>query len=497
MSKKIADVNADEGMREHVKVAIASLIGTTIEWYDFFLYGTAAALVFNKLFFPKFDPLVGTIMAFATLGIGFIARPVGGVVFGHFGDRIGRKMMLYLTLLIMGAGTTCIGILPTYQSVGIWAPILLVACRLLQGFALGGEWGGAVLMAVEHAPKNRRGFYGSWPQLGAPAGLVLGTVIFGFFSSYPEEQFMNWGWRVPFLVSVILVVVGLVIRMKIAESPVFEKMKAAKQEVKMPVIEAIKRHPKNILLAMGVRFAENGLFFIYAAFVFTYATMVLKETRTMILTAVTIAAAIEVLTITLFGLLSDYIGRRPVYAFGAFFSGIWAFAFFWMLGFNNLWLATLAVTVGLAIGHAAMYGPQGSFLSDMFGANVRYSGASIGYQLASIFAGALTPMISTWLVSHYAGAWLPVALYMLLLALITGVCCLLAAETYKGTGEEALEASPAAGARKVKARHPVPIGHARAINSQAVHSINETVIPPKRSHTTLHKDHRGHGQSID
>jgi len=294
-------------------------------------------------------------------------------------------------------------------------------------------------MAVEHAPENRRGFYGSWPQLGAPLGLVLGTLVFGYFSSYPEEQFMSWGWRVPFLISIILVAVGLFIRMKIAESPAFEKIKAAKQEVRMPIIEAIKKHPKNILLAMGVRFAENGLFYVYAAFVFAYATSVLKVPRPMILTAVTIAAAIEVFTITLFGLLSDKIGRRPVYMFGAAFSGIWAFPFFWLLGFKDPWIATLAVTIGLAIGHAAMYGPQGSFLSEMFGARVRYSGASLGYQFASIFAGALTPMISTSLLAFYGGAWWPVAIYMMLLALITVVSLYFANETYKETMEDTFE----------------------------------------------------------
>jgi metabolite-proton symporter len=421
---------------EHVKVAFASLIGTAIEWYDFFLYGTAAALVFNKLFFPDFDPLVGTIAAFATFSIGFIARPFGGMVFGHFGDRIGRKTMLYLTLLIMGVGTTLVGVLPTYQSIGIWAPILLVTCRLLQGFALGGEWGGAVLMAVEHAPENRRGFYGSWPQLGAPLGLVLGTVVFGYFSRYPEEQFLSWAWRVPFLLSIALVAVGLFIRMKIAESPAFERIKAQKKEAKMPIIEAITKHPKNMLLAMGVRFAENGLFYVYATFVFAYATTVLKLTRPTILTAVTIAAAIEVFTIPLFGLLSDKLGRRPVYMFGAVFSGVWAFPFFWIMGYKDPWLATLGVAVGLAIGHAAMYGPQASFLSEMFSARVRYSGASLGYQMASIFAGALTPLVSTWLLKTYEGVFVPVAIYMMILALITVVSLYFATETYKKTNEE-------------------------------------------------------------
>lgn len=416
---------------EHVKVAFASLVGTAIEWYDFFLYGTAAALVFNKLFFPQYDPMVGTIVAFATFAIGFVARPFGGMVFGHYGDRIGRKTMLYLTLLIMGVGTTMVGALPTYESIGIWAPILLVTCRLTQGFALGGEWGGAVLMAVEHAPDNRRGFYGSWPQLGAPLGLVLGTVVFGYFSRYPEDQFLSWAWRVPFLISVVLVAIGLFIRMKIAESPQFEKIKNAKREAKMPIIEAVKKHPKNMLLAMGVRFAENGLFYVYATFVFAYATSVLKLPRPMVLTAVTIAAAIEVFTIPLFGFISDKLGRRPVYMFGAAFSGVWAFPFFWIIGTRDPWLAALGVSVGLAVGHAAMYGPQASFLSEMFSARVRYSGASLGYQMASIFAGALTPMVSASLLAWYDGVFWPVAIYMMILALITVVSLYFASETYR------------------------------------------------------------------
>ena len=270
----------------HIKVATASLIGTSIEWYDFFLYGTAAALIFNKLFFPTFDPMMGTLLAFATYAVGFVARPVGGLVFGHYGDKIGRKKMLYLTLLIMGTATAIIGILPTYETLGVWAAVLLVGCRLIQGFGLGGEWGGAVLMAVEHAPENRRGFYGSWPQLGGALGLVLGTLVFTLFSSLMSDaQFIAWGWRLPFLFSVVLVIVGLWIRMTIAESPEFQKIKDEKQEVKMPILDAIRLHPKNIVLAMGARFAENGFFYIYATFTLAYATQALGMNRQDILMA--------------------------------------------------------------------------------------------------------------------------------------------------------------------------------------------------------------------
>jgi metabolite-proton symporter len=414
----------------HVTVATASLIGTAIEWYDFFLYGTAAALIFNKLFFPTFDPMMGTLLAFATYALGFVARPLGGLVFGHYGDKIGRKTMLYLTLLIMGAATAVIGILPTYETAGIWAAILLVTCRLVQGFGLGGEWGGAVLMAVEHAPENRKGFYGSWPQLGAPLGLVLGTLVFSVVSAFlTDAQLLAWGWRLPFLFSILLVVVGLWIRFTIAESPEFQKIKDEKQEVKMPIIDAIRMYPKNILLAMGARFAENGFFYIYATFVLAYATQSLGLNRQDMLNGVLIAAAIETFTIPAFGLLSDYVGRRPVYIFGAVFSALMSFPLFMLLGTKEPHMAWIAIIMGLAIGHAAMYGPQASFLSELFGTKVRYSGVSLGYNLASIFAGALSPLIATGLLAAYAPATWPVSLYMIVLALITVVSVYFATET--------------------------------------------------------------------
>jgi len=428
----------------HVKVATASLIGTAIEWYDFFLYGTAAALIFNKLFFPTFDPMVGTLLAFATYALGFVARPLGGLVFGHYGDKIGRKTMLYLTLLIMGTATAIIGILPTYETLGVWAAILLVTCRLVQGFGLGGEWGGAVLMAVEHAPENRRGFYGSWPQLGAPLGLVLGTLVFSVFSSLMSDaQFNAWGWRLPFLFSIILVVVGLWIRMTIAESPEFQKIKAEKQEVKMPIIDAIRLHPMNILLAMGARFAENGFFYIFATFTLAYATQALGMNRQDILNGVLIAAAIETFTIPAFGALSDHLGRRPVYIFGAIFSALMSFPLFWLLGTKVAVLAWIAIALGLAVGHAAMYGPQASFLSELFGTKVRYSGVSLGYNLASIFAGALSPLIATWLMVTYKPATWPISVYMIGLAVITLVSVYFAVETRKTVKPECPMLQPA------------------------------------------------------
>jgi len=414
----------------HLKVATASLIGTAIEWYDFFLYGTAAALIFNKLFFPTFDPMVGTLLAFSTYAIGFIARPLGGLVFGHFGDRIGRKTMLYLTLLLMGLATAVVGILPTYHTLGIWAAVLLTACRLIQGFGLGGEWGGAVLMAVEHAPDHRKGFFGSWPQLGAPLGLVLGTLVFSIFSgTMSEAQFIAWGWRLPFLFSIVLVIVGLWIRFTIAESPEFQKIKDAKQEVRIPVIDAILTHPKSILLAMGARFAENGFFYVYATFVLAYATQALGMHKQDILTGVLIAAFIETFTIPAFGALSDAIGRRPVYIFGAIFSALMSFPLFMLLGTRSPQLGWIAIVLGLAVGHAAMYGPQASFFAELFGTKVRYSGVSLGYNLASIFAGALSPIIATYLMTTYKPQTWPISVYMIILALITLVSVYFAAET--------------------------------------------------------------------
>jgi MFS transporter, MHS family, shikimate and dehydroshikimate transport protein len=412
-----------------VKVAFASFVGTTIEWYDFFLYGTAAALVFNRLFFPNFDPLVGTLAAFGTYAVGFVARPLGGIVFGHYGDKIGRKTMLFLTLLIMGLASFVIGLLPTYQSIGIWAPILLLLMRILQGFGVGGEWGGAVLMAVEHAPAGRRGFYGSWPQLGVPAGLVLGNLIFSIFSAQPEDQFLAWGWRVPFLLSIVLVAVGLFIRLQVSEPPAFARVKETRSEAKMPLLDAIRQHPRAVLVAMGARFAENGIFYIYTVFVLAYATQQLQVPQSIILTGVLIAAVFELFAMLGCGALSDYVGRRPVYLFGAAWSAVFAIPFFLLVNTRETVLIWLAV-VGLALGHSAMYGPQASFFSELFGTRVRYSGASLGYQLASVLAGGLSPIIATALLAQYR-SFVPIALYMIGMAVITLVAVYVATETLR------------------------------------------------------------------
>ncbi|SES75701.1 MFS transporter [Stigmatella erecta] len=417
------------------KVAAASFIGTAVEWYDFFLYGTAAALVFNRLFFPSFNPLMGTLAAFGTFAVGFIARPLGGIIFGHFGDKLGRKSMLSATLLIMGVATFAIGLLPTYASVGVWAPILLVLLRIFQGFGLGGEWGGAVLMAVESAPAHRRGFYGSWPQMGAPAGLLVANAVFSLFSSLPEDQFLSWGWRVPFLFSALLIGIGVFIRLGVAESPAF---RAAHQQKSpeprgLPVIEVLRTYPKQILLAMGARFAENGFFYIVTTFVLAYGTSIGME-RSAMLQAVLVATCVHLVAIPSFGALSDVLGRRPVYLGGAVGCALLAFPFFWLIDTKQTGAIWLAISMGI-VAHAAMYGPQASFFSELFGTRVRYSGASLGYQLASVFAGGLSPLVATALLQATGNEPWSVSLYMVGLALITIVSVYLSAETFRETLE--------------------------------------------------------------
>jgi metabolite-proton symporter len=410
-------------------VALASLVGTTIEWYDFFLYGTAAALVFNRLFFPNSDPLMGTLYSFGTYAVGFFARPFGGIVIGHYGDKVGRKSMLILTLVIMGVATFLIGLLPTYAQIGPWAAVALVLLRVAQGFGVGGEWGGAVLMAVEHSPPGKRGFYGSWPQIGVPAGLVLSTFVFAMFARLPEEQFLAWGWRVPFLVSALLVGVGLLIRMRIVETPAFAKVKESATEVRQPIVEVLRAYPKEVLLAMGARFAENGAFYIYSVFVLVYATQQVKMPQQTVLNAMLFAAACELVAIPIYGALSDRFGRRPIYLFGAIMTAVLAYPLFLLLDTGSTPLVVLAMFLVFIFSHAAMYGPQAAFLSEMFGTRVRYSGASLGAQLSSVLAGGLSPFIATALLRSYGKTAL--ALYLVFMAAVTIIAVVVASETHR------------------------------------------------------------------
>ena len=410
------------------KVIAASLIGSVIEWYDFFIYGTAAALIFGQLFFPGSDPLIGTLYSFGTYAVGFIARPIGGVFCGHYGDKIGRKSMLVMTLIVMGVATTLVGLLPTYESIGIWAPILLVVLRFLQGFAVGGEWGGATLMAVEYAPPGRRGFFGSWPGMGIPAGLVVATAVFTASSSLPPEQFLSWGWRIPFLVSIVLVAVGLFVRLKILETPAFQQMQESGGSSELPVVDVFRYHWRSLLLTMGAFFLLNGGFYVTVTFMLAYGTQNIGVGSGTMLTGVLIAGTVQIFAIGAFAALSDRVGRRPVYLGGAIFLLLFSFPLFWMVNTGVAPLIWLAMSIAI-VALGAMYGPSGAFFSELFSTRVRYSGASLGYQLASAVAGGFAPVIAVALLSAYG--YPAVALYMIVMALITITAVYLATETYQ------------------------------------------------------------------
>jgi metabolite-proton symporter len=412
------------------RVVIASLVGTSLEWYDFFIYGTAAALVFNKLFFPSFDPLVGTLLAFTTFAVGFIARPVGGVVFGHYGDRAGRKKVLVATLVLMGVATFAIGLLPTYATIGVWAPILLVTLRFLQGLGLGGEWGGAVLMTLESGEATKRGRNASWPQVGVPIGLLLANGVLSLMGAVTgDDAFLSWGWRVPFLLSGVLVLVGLWIRLSIEESPLFAGVESKHEKAKAPIVEVLQRYPRQVLLALGARVGVDVVFYVYVLFITTYVVTYLKLPQHYALNAVLIAAACQAVFIPLFGALSDRVGRRPVYLVGAVGAAIWTFVFFALLDTGSFPLIVLATVVALLL-HAAMYGPQAAFIAEMFPTAVRYTGASMGYQLAGILGGALAPIIATALLNRYESSVF-ISVYVLVVLAITVLCVVLARETAK------------------------------------------------------------------
>ncbi|MFP5069414.1 MFS transporter [Pseudonocardia nantongensis] len=401
------------------------MLGTTVEWYDYFLYGVAAALVFPQVFFPNTEGAVGTLLSLGTFAVGFIARPVGGLVFGHYGDKIGRKKLLVLSLLMMGIATFAIGLLPGYATIGAFAPILLVVLRLIQGFALGGEWGGAVLIVSEHGKPEHRGFWASWPQAGAPAGQLIAQAMLAIMALVQsEEAFMAWGWRIPFLLSAVLVLIGLYVRLAVEESPVFRdaQAKAAERTAAggketMPILDVFRQYPREVLTAMGARFAENVSYYIFTIVITTYVTTQLDLPSSFVLGAVLIGAAVHLVTIPMWGAVSDRVGRKPVYLFGAVGVGVWAFAFFFLLDTRSFALTAIAVSVGLVL-HGAMYGPQAAFLSELFGTKVRYSGVSIGYQLASVFAGGLAPLIAVALLTA-TGTGYSIAVYIAASAVLT------------------------------------------------------------------------------
>jgi len=402
-------------------VAFASAIGTTIEWYDFFLYGVVTPLVLNKLFFPNFDPVAGTLLAYTTFFVGFISRPIGGIIFGHYGDRIGRKTVLILTLVIMGMATFLIGLLPTYASVGIWAPILLLLLRVFQGIGIGGEWGGAVLMAVEHSPAGRRGFYGSWPQIGVPAGLLLSAGAVYVLSYLPDADFLAWGWRVAFLISAVLVAVGLYIRLKVMETPAFNRIQQENQIAAVPVVDLFKTHGKNTLLGLGARYIEGVTFNTFGVFIIGYLTGALHLSRQTALAGVMISSAIMIVLLPIYGNLSDRYGRRRLYALGALGIGVLSFPAFWLMQTQSPILVWIAIAIPFAFVYPAVYGPQAALFSELFDTRVRYTGTSFVYQFSGIFASGLTPIIATALLPLGDNKpWL-ICLYVLVVSVISAL----------------------------------------------------------------------------
>ena len=412
------------------RIVFASVVGNALEWYDFFLYSTAAALVFGGLFFPKgTDPLVGTLAAFAGFAVGFAARPFGGVLFGHIGDRYGRRGALVWTLSIMGAATFLIGFLPTYAQVGLWAPVLLLVLRLLQGVAAGGEWGGGVLMISESAPPEKRGYYAAWSQIGVGGGFVLSAAVFFLVQMLPKDAFMSWGWRIPFLLSIVIFGVGVYVRSRLPESAEFAEAEAAGKKARMPVLEVIRQHPREILMAMGLRVAENGGSYIVLAFSLVYGKFIGVSNKVM-LAGVIVSMTVELGTMLLWGRLSDRIGRKPVYMIGAAGFVVIAFPFFWLIDTQVPALIWLAFLLGNAVCHGAMIGTQPSLMGELFSTEVRYSGMALGHEIASVFAGGLSPLIATALLAHYHAAW-PVALLMIALGMITVISLLFTHETVR------------------------------------------------------------------
>ena len=421
----------DAGQRTSLwQVIGASVIGTIMEWYDFFIFAAAAALVFPALFFPEREPLTGTLLAFGTYGLGFFARPLGGIIFGNLGDKIGRKTVLVITLLLMGIATTLIGVLPTFERLGLWAAVLLIALRILQGLGAGAEFGGAVIMAAEYSPQGKRGLYASLPCTGVAIGLLLSSGVFSLFAALPEEQFLAWGWRVPFLLSIVVVAVGLYVRLRILETPVFSQVKETNTEVGIPVLEVVRSQPRNLLVAIGARFSENGNAYIIQTFTLTYVATQLGMSDNVALRGVLIASAIGIFTIPLFGALSDRVGRRPVYMFGSAFLALFAFPFFWLLNTETSVLIWLAIVLANSVGVYSMFSPQAAYFAELFDTRVRYSGLALAREVSAPLAGGIAPFIATYLLSRTGTYW-PIALYMILLSLISLVALAFGPETYR------------------------------------------------------------------
>jgi MHS family shikimate/dehydroshikimate transporter-like MFS transporter len=410
-------------------IVSSSVIGTAVEWYDFLIYGTASALVFNKLFFPSSDSSVGTIAAFATYAVGFLARPLGAAIFGHFGDKLGRKKMLAATIIIMGIGTFLIGCLPTYEQIGVWAPILLVVLRLLQGVGLGGEWGGAVLMVVENAPAKRRGFFGSFVQVGNPIGNLAAIGVFAAMSSLPESEFLSWAWRIPFLLSIFLVGVGLFIRLRLEETPAFRAVEAQHAVARMPVIEVITQHPRAFLTAVGLKLSEIAWASIASVFIISYVTGKLALPRGVVLNAILASSFVALFSIPLFGWLSDIVGRKMMFYASCIFCIAFAFPFFWLIDTRDPTIITLTIVAAISFGQMIGFGVGAPFYSELFAARLRYTGASLGFQIGAAISGGLTPFAAASLMAWSGGATWPISLYLVVAAVITLVATAAAPET--------------------------------------------------------------------